>query len=97
MCFTTNLSMELHDPNRITWEKPRLKRHVATEIANGMQYLQKKDIIHNRLNPKSILLKYADNDTYHTKPTVLLSDFSVCMVSSNPSLQAEGLFVAMPV
>jgi serine/threonine protein kinase len=62
------------------------------DIARGMQYLMDNGIIHNRINPKNIFLRYKKENKY---PIACISDFCNAMIPNDESYSKDGIFIAM--
>eukprot|EP00158_Paraphelidium_tribonemae_P009584 Partr_v1_DN28905_c0_g1_i10_m25084 putative protein kinase kinase kinase len=92
--FTSSLVAELRDTQNPNWNLARFKESLASGIANAISYLHSMRIVHNRINPKSIMLKHSQDGQL----IPVLCDFSCSMsFSENRILKATqtGLFIAM--
>lgn len=92
--FNSTLHQELHDSSNFKWSEPDVKRSVINDLITGFLYIHGKGIIHNRLNPKTVLVQYTQE---RSGPTAVLGDFSNAMMvgTDADSPLNNGAFVSM--
>ena len=96
--FQCCLFDELRDKSRKIWDDLTVKSRVLSEMLDGLSYIHKKGIIHNRINPKSVYIKYMPTDSIKSHPTPLIADFASAMVPksmTDSNIMNSGNFVAM--
>jgi len=92
--FNSTLHQELHDSSNFKWSEPDVKRMAINDLITGFLYIHGKGIIHNRLNPKTVMIQYTQE---RDGPTAVIGDFSNAMMvgTDTDSPMNTGAFVAM--